>query len=75
MQGFLAAFVFFKTRYAAVVGSQLLQSSNPMLWVTDLAPEPYRQLWLRQITVLLASVKYHLSILMFSLLEKKIKHF
>ncbi|KAM0949933.1 putative calcium-dependent channel, 7TM region phosphate [Dioscorea sansibarensis] len=62
----LAAFVFFKTRYAAVVGSQLLQSSNPMVWVTDLAPEPhdvywsnlwipYRQLWLRQITVLLAS--------------------
>ncbi|KAG0492634.1 hypothetical protein HPP92_006032 [Vanilla planifolia] len=35
-----AALVFFKTRYAAVVASRVLQSSNPMLWVTDLAPEP-----------------------------------
>ncbi|XP_043713891.1 CSC1-like protein RXW8 isoform X2 [Telopea speciosissima] len=61
-----AAFVFFRTRYAAVVASRVLQSSNPMLWVTDLAPEPedvywsnlsihYRQLWLRQIATLLAS--------------------
>ncbi|KAG6492729.1 hypothetical protein ZIOFF_047694 [Zingiber officinale] len=51
-----AAFVFFRTRYAALVTSKVLQSSNPMLWVIDLAPEPhdvywsnlwlpYRQLW------------------------------
>ncbi|CAL9166175.1 unnamed protein product [Musa hybrid cultivar] len=62
-----AAFVFFKTRYAAVVASKVLQSSNPMLWVTNLAPEPhdvywsnlwlpYRQLWLRRIATLLASI-------------------
>ncbi|KAK8354545.1 hypothetical protein V6Z12_A05G228200 [Gossypium hirsutum] len=36
-----AAFVFFKNRYAAVVAAQVLQSSNPMLWVTQLAPEPH----------------------------------
>lgn len=62
-----AAFVFFKTRYAAVVASQVLQSSNPMLWVTDMAPEPsdvywsnlwipYKQLWIRHIAILLAAV-------------------
>ncbi|MBA0808233.1 hypothetical protein Gohar_023989 [Gossypium harknessii] len=53
-----AAFVFFKNRYAAVVAAQVLQSSNPMLWVTQLAPEPhdvywsnlgipYKQVWVR----------------------------
>ncbi|VAI01947.1 unnamed protein product [Triticum turgidum subsp. durum] len=61
------AIVFFKTRYAAIVASQVLQSSNPMLWVTNLAPEPrdvywsnlwipYRQIWLRKIATLAASV-------------------
>ncbi|RVX22642.1 CSC1-like protein RXW8 [Vitis vinifera] len=64
-----SAFVFFKTRYAAVVASQVLQSSNPMLWVTDLAPEPhdvywsnlcipYKQLWIRRITTLLAAIVF-----------------
>ncbi|KAJ9166384.1 hypothetical protein P3X46_021150 [Hevea brasiliensis] len=64
-----AAFVFFKTRYAAVVATQMLQSSNPMLWVTELAPEPhdvfwsnlsipYRQLWLRKIAILLAAIVF-----------------
>lgn len=64
-----AAFVFFRTRYAASVASQVLQTSNPMLWVTDLAPEPhdvywsnlwlpYRQLWIRQIGTLLASIVF-----------------
>ncbi|GLT62967.1 hypothetical protein SLA2020_355670 [Shorea laevis] len=63
------AFVFFKTRFAAVIAAQDLQSSNPMLWVTKLAPEPhdvywsnlwipYRQLWLRKIAVLLASIAF-----------------
>uniref|UniRef100_A0A0D3FNI1 CSC1/OSCA1-like 7TM region domain-containing protein n=2 Tax=Oryza TaxID=4527 RepID=A0A0D3FNI1_9ORYZ len=63
------AIVFFKTRYAAIVASRILQSSNPMLWVTDLAPEPrdvywsnlwipYRQIWLRKIATLAASVAF-----------------
>ncbi|XP_034215293.1 CSC1-like protein RXW8 isoform X2 [Prunus dulcis] len=66
-----AAFVFFKTRYAAVVTSQVLQSSNPMLWVTDMAPEPndvywsnlwipYGQLWIRKIATLLAAIAFML---------------
>lgn len=66
-----AAFVFFKTRYAAVVTSEVLQSSNPMYWVTDLAPEPhdvywsnlwipYRQLWFRKIAILVASIVFML---------------
>jgi hypothetical protein len=61
------AIVFFKTRYAAIVASQVLQSSNPMLWVTNAAPEPrdvywsnlwipYRQIWLRKIATLSGSV-------------------
>ncbi|XP_042490027.1 CSC1-like protein RXW8 isoform X2 [Macadamia integrifolia] len=61
-----AAFVFFRTRYAATVASHVRQSSNPMLWVTDMAPEPqdvywsnlcipYRQLWIRRLGTLLGS--------------------
>ncbi|GKV33465.1 hypothetical protein SLEP1_g41982 [Rubroshorea leprosula] len=64
-----AAFVFFKTRFAALIAAQSLQSSNPMLWVTKLAPEPhdvywsnlwipYKQLWLRKIAILLASIAF-----------------
>ncbi|XP_068657607.1 CSC1-like protein RXW8 [Aristolochia californica] len=66
-----AAFVFFKTRYAAIVAAQVLQSPNPMLWVTELAPEPhdvkwsnlcipYRQLWIRRIATLLAAIVFML---------------
>ncbi|KAM1834447.1 hypothetical protein ACFX13_016911 [Malus domestica] len=66
-----AAFVFFKTRYAAVVTSKVLQSSNPMHWVTDMAPEPkdvywsnlwipYGQLWIRKIATLLATIAFML---------------
>ncbi|XP_028806974.1 CSC1-like protein RXW8 [Neltuma alba] len=66
-----AAFVFFKTRYAALVASRILQTSNPMLWVTDQAPEPhdiywsnlcipYGQLWIRKIAILVASVVFML---------------
>ncbi|PIA25260.1 hypothetical protein AQUCO_12000007v1 [Aquilegia coerulea] len=62
-----AAFVFFKTRYSAFVVSKILQSSNPMLWVTDMAPEPYdvywsnlwityRLLWIRKIATRLGAV-------------------
>nr|GMD93890.1 CSC1-like protein RXW8 [Ipomoea batatas] len=61
-----AALVFFRTRYAASVASQGIKSPNPMLWVTDLAPEPrdmywsniyvpYRLLWIRKIIILVAS--------------------
>ncbi|XP_012447569.1 CSC1-like protein RXW8 isoform X1 [Gossypium raimondii] len=64
-----AAFVFFKNRYAAVVAAQVLQSSNPMLWVTQLAPEPhdvywsnlgipYKQVWVRKIVVLLIALAF-----------------
>ncbi|KAK9097098.1 hypothetical protein Sjap_022595 [Stephania japonica] len=64
-----AAFVFFKTRYAAIVASHVLQSPNPMLWVTDLAPGPhdvywsnlwipYRQLWIRKIATLVAATVF-----------------
>ncbi|KAF3559018.1 hypothetical protein F2Q69_00013113, partial [Brassica cretica] len=64
-----AAFVFFKTRYDALVVSEVLQSSNPMLWVSDLAPEPhdvywrnlnipYRQLWIRRIATLVGAVAF-----------------
>ncbi|PKA54237.1 DNA-directed RNA polymerase III subunit RPC2 [Apostasia shenzhenica] len=64
-----AAFVFFRTRYAAIVASKVLQSSNPMLWVTNLAPEPhdvywsnlwipYKQLWFRKIATLIASIVF-----------------
>ncbi|KAI4339799.1 hypothetical protein MLD38_024699 [Melastoma candidum] len=61
-----AAFVFFRTRFAACVAAETLQSSNPMLWVTDFAPEPhdiywsnlcipYRQIWIRKIVTLLTT--------------------
>ncbi|KAE8676448.1 CSC1-like protein RXW8 [Hibiscus syriacus] len=62
-----AAFVFFKNRYAAVIAAQVLQSWNPMLWVTQLAPEPhdvywsnlgipYKQVWVRKIASLLCAL-------------------
>ncbi|XP_029128503.1 CSC1-like protein RXW8 isoform X3 [Cajanus cajan] len=66
-----AAFVFFKSRYAALMAALVQQTSNPMLWVTDVAPEPhdvywsniripYRQLWLRKIATFVASVAFML---------------
>ncbi|XP_010553667.1 PREDICTED: CSC1-like protein RXW8 isoform X2 [Tarenaya hassleriana] len=64
-----SAFVFFKTRYAALVVSEVLQSPNPMLWVADLAPEPhdvywrnlrlpYQQLWIRKIATLVGAIAF-----------------
>ncbi|MCD9560854.1 hypothetical protein HAX54_019662 [Datura stramonium] len=64
-----AALVFFRNRYAALVASEGLQSSNPMSWVTDLAPDPddmywsnicvpYRLLWIRKIALLVASILF-----------------
>ncbi|KAM0882119.1 hypothetical protein ACQ4PT_032564 [Festuca glaucescens] len=66
-----AAFVFFKTRYGALVASEVLQTSNPTKWVTDPAPEPndvywskiwipYKQLWIRRIATLLGSIVFML---------------
>ncbi|CAN6309870.1 unnamed protein product [Urochloa humidicola] len=70
-----AAFVFFKTRYAALVVAKILQTSNPMRWVTSLAPErddvywsnlwlPYKQLWIRHIATLLGSIVFMFLFLM-----------
>jgi hypothetical protein len=67
MQECTTAFVFFKTRYAALIASEILQTSNPMKWVANLAPEPedvywsnlwlpYKQLWARRIATLLGSI-------------------
>jgi len=61
--------VFFKSRHAALTVAQSLQTSNPMFWVTDLAPEPrdvywpnlcipYKQLWIRKISTFVASVTF-----------------
>lgn len=64
-----AAFVLFKSRYAALTVAQNRQTANPMLWVTDFAPEPrdvywsnlcipYRQLWIRKISIFVASITF-----------------
>lgn len=61
------AFVFFKSRYAAVVASRVLQSSDSMTWVIDPAPEPqdvywsslwlpYGTLWIRKILAFVATL-------------------
>ncbi|XP_044475681.1 CSC1-like protein RXW8 [Mangifera indica] len=66
---YATAFVFFKTRYDTIIASEVLQSANPMLWVTEMAPEPrdvfwsnlcipYRQLWIRKIATLLAAIVF-----------------
>ncbi|KAK4795635.1 hypothetical protein SAY86_027961 [Trapa natans] len=64
-----AAFVFFKTRYAADIAANVILSTNPMSWVTNYAPEPhdvywsnlsipFGQLWLRKIITLLAAIVF-----------------
>lgn len=71
MQEFPAAFVFFKSRYAALMAAQTLQTSNPMLWATDMAPEPhdvhwsnirvpYRQIWIRKMATFSATIAFML---------------
>ncbi|KAJ4830684.1 hypothetical protein Tsubulata_047763, partial [Turnera subulata] len=40
-----AAFVSFKSRYAAAIASRLLQSVNPTQWLTEQAPEPSDVYW------------------------------
>ncbi|KAJ0909633.1 putative calcium-dependent channel, 7TM region phosphate [Helianthus annuus] len=64
-----AAFVFFRTRYAAMVASHTIQSKDPMLWVSDFAPEPhdvywanlcipYRYLWIRKTLVFIGTILF-----------------
>ncbi|KAK9079745.1 hypothetical protein SSX86_001418 [Deinandra increscens subsp. villosa] len=64
-----AALVFFRSRFDALLVSQTIQSADPMLWVTELAPEPldvfwqnlcvpYNLLWIRKISVFIASVVF-----------------
>lgn len=40
-----AAFVSFKTRWAAAVCAQTQQSRNPTIWLTEWAPEPRDVYW------------------------------
>lgn len=40
-----AAFVSFKTRWAAAVCAQTQQTSNPTIWLTEWAPEPRDVYW------------------------------
>ncbi|KAI7728265.1 hypothetical protein M8C21_020907 [Ambrosia artemisiifolia] len=64
-----AALVFFRSRFDALVVSQTIQSADPMLWVTEQAPEPldvfwqnlcvpYNLLWIRKISVFIASIVF-----------------
>ncbi|KAJ7296707.1 hypothetical protein O6H91_09G007100 [Diphasiastrum complanatum] len=39
------AFVSFKSRWGAAICAQTYQSSNPMIWVTEWAPEPRDVYW------------------------------
>lgn len=39
------AFVTFKSRSGAAVAAQLQQQSHPLLWITELAPEPRDVSW------------------------------
>ncbi|PIN02991.1 hypothetical protein CDL12_24491 [Handroanthus impetiginosus] len=39
------AFVTFKSRWGAALASQSQQISNPLLWITEMAPEPRDVLW------------------------------
>lgn len=42
---FPVAFVTFKSRCAAALAAQSQQHSNPLLWITEMAPEPRDVLW------------------------------
>ncbi|KAL0379827.1 UNVERIFIED_CONTAM: CSC1-like protein [Sesamum angustifolium] len=39
------AFVTFKSRWGAALAAQSQQISNPLLWITEMAPEPRDVLW------------------------------
>ncbi|XP_040992908.1 CSC1-like protein At3g54510 isoform X11 [Juglans microcarpa x Juglans regia] len=60
------AFVIFKSRWGAALAAQSQQHPHPLLWITEMAPEPrdvswrslvipYRILWLYKIGVVLAA--------------------
>ncbi|KZV54512.1 hypothetical protein F511_01310 [Dorcoceras hygrometricum] len=81
-----AALVFFRTRYAALVASEVLQAPSPMSWVTDSAPEPrdvywsnlcvpYRLLWIRKIAVLVASILFVIFFLIPVVFTQSLVHF
>ncbi|XP_071690543.1 CSC1-like protein RXW8 [Rutidosis leptorrhynchoides] len=70
-----AALVFFRSRYDALVVAHTIQSADPMLWVTELAPEPrdvywqnlcvpYNLLWIRKISVFIASIVFSILFLL-----------
>ncbi|KAJ7982338.1 CSC1-like protein [Quillaja saponaria] len=42
---FAVAFVAFKSRWGAVVAAQSRQHSHPLLWITEMAPEPRDVSW------------------------------
>ncbi|EYU38264.1 hypothetical protein MIMGU_mgv1a020907mg [Erythranthe guttata] len=39
------AFITFKSRWGAALAAQSQQTSNPLLWITEIAPEPRDVLW------------------------------
>ncbi|KAA8537311.1 hypothetical protein F0562_027002 [Nyssa sinensis] len=39
------AFVTFRSRWGAALAAQSQQNSNPLLWITEMAPEPRDVLW------------------------------
>ncbi|KAK2375322.1 CSC1 protein HYP1 [Trifolium repens] len=64
-----AAFVFFRTRFAAAAAFHLQQSVNPTQWTTELAPEPrdvywpffsesFIRRWISKLVVVLVSIVF-----------------
>ncbi|KAL5100187.1 hypothetical protein RYX36_004514 [Vicia faba] len=64
-----AAFVFFRTRFAAEAAFHLQQSVNPTQWITELAPEPrdvywpffsesFIRRWISKLVVVLVSIVF-----------------
>ncbi|KAI5437682.1 hypothetical protein KIW84_023701 [Lathyrus oleraceus] len=64
-----AAFVFFRTRFAAEATFHLQQSVNPTQWITELAPEPrdvywpffsesFIRRWISKLVVVLVSIVF-----------------
>ncbi|MCH87160.1 putative membrane protein, partial [Trifolium medium] len=69
-----AAFVFFRTRFAAAAAFHLQQSVNPTQWTTELAPEPrdvywpffsesFIRRWISKLVILLVSTVFTISFL------------
>lgn len=45
LQELPVAFVTFRNRWGAALAAQSQQNSNPLLWITEMAPEPRDVLW------------------------------